>query len=299
MRINLNQLRSFYLAAKYKSVSKAAEALFVTPSAVTMQIKKLERWIGIRMLVREGNFIKLTPDAKKIYAQAEKVFNEAETLELQIDKIMNSHKGEVVIGAHYILAKYILPKLIVIIKRLKPKLKVKIILDYTPQLIKKLETNELDFIVTASLDEDKHIKKIPLFSEDMLLVALQGSKHIRKKLIKPQEISSIPLIIPERNLCLIDEYFKDKDITPKIAMENITADVIKQFILQDLGGAILVRFTVQDELGKHIFQEIKVDGGLPIASFSLAYLNESNLSQEIKELISSIEHTPFSRDELV
>ncbi|WP_027722872.1 LysR family transcriptional regulator [Maridesulfovibrio zosterae] len=299
MRINLNQLRCFYLAAKFKSVSKAAEALFVTPSAVTMQIKKLERWIGIRMLVREGNNIKLTPDAEEIYAQAKKVFNEAEVLELHIEKIINSHKGELVIGAHYILGKYILPNLVALIKKMHPKLNVKIVLDYTPQLTKKLQTSELDFIVTASLNAHPQIKKIPLFSDEMLLVVLKDSKHVRKKRIQPHEISSIPLILPERNLYLIDEYFEYHDIIPNVAMDNITADVIKQFVMQDTGGAILVRFTVEDELERGVFQEIKVDGGLPIADFGLAYLDKKTLSQEVSELLFSIKNNPFRRDKLV
>jgi len=48
MQFNLNQLRAFYLAAREKSMTKAAEVLFVTQPAVTMQIKGLLRALSIK-----------------------------------------------------------------------------------------------------------------------------------------------------------------------------------------------------------------------------------------------------------
>ncbi len=299
MRINLNQLRCFYLAAKFKSVSRAAEALFVTPSAVTMQIKKLERWLGFRLLMREGNAIKLTHGAEAIYAQAEKVFREAEALEQLLEKQMRSQKGEVIIGSHHILAKYILPKFIARIKRLHPKLNVKIVLDSVPQLIDRLHANELHFVLTASLPPKSRLKTIPLFFEEMVLVALKGSRHIRRKKISAQEVASFPLLQQEHSIYIVDEYLKKTGVPPNIVMDNISADVIKQFILQDMGGAILMRFTVQDELDSGVFQEIRVAEGLPTARFSLVFLDENNFPPDLQELVSSLENSSFRRDDLV
>ena len=57
MILNMNQLRSFYMAAKLRGISKAAQALMVTRPAITMQSKQLEEAVGIRLLIRDGNAI--------------------------------------------------------------------------------------------------------------------------------------------------------------------------------------------------------------------------------------------------
>ncbi|WP_421899706.1 LysR family transcriptional regulator [Maridesulfovibrio sp.] len=299
MKINLNQLRCFYLAAKFKSVSKAADSLFVTPSAVTMQIKKLERWAGIKLLIREGNSLRLTPDAEIVYTQAKKVFREAEVLEGQLEKMMQAHAHEVVIGAHHILAKYILPNLIALIKKMHPKLNVKMVLDTVPNLIEKLHSNEIDFVLSASLPPGPDFKTIPLFSEELVLVVMQGSKFVKKKRISPKEIGSIPLLLQERNIYIVDEYIKKEVGEPNIAMDNLSADVIKPFIRQDIGGAILMKFTVQNEIEKGDLLEMEVEGGLPKADFVLAYGDEKKLSEEVQELVMSLKKSRFIREELV
>ena len=60
MRINLNQLRSFFLVAREKSVTKAAQILFITQPAVTMQIKSLEADLEIRLFNKYGKNLQLT-----------------------------------------------------------------------------------------------------------------------------------------------------------------------------------------------------------------------------------------------
>ena len=54
MRINLNQLRSFFLTAREKSITKAAQSLYVTQPAVTMQLKSLEQDLGLKLFRKYG-----------------------------------------------------------------------------------------------------------------------------------------------------------------------------------------------------------------------------------------------------
>lgn len=302
MNVNLNQLRCFYLAAKYKSISKAAEALFVSPPAITMQVKKLEEWLGFRLLCREGNSINVTKDAQDIFKQVEKIFSEVEKLELKLEQIGNKRESELLIGSHYIPAKYLMPKLMAELNTLIPRLNIKVVLDTIPLLMERVQNHDLHFVLSASPPPCPKIKAIPLFTEDLVLVALRGSKHISSEEISIKKIKGLPLLLPEHNTSifhLISDYLDDAGITPCVCMDNISADVIKNFIMQDMGAAFLLKFSVQEKLDSGKFQEIRIKEGAPVAMFSLSYLSEKNLSPAVQDIVSVLEKTRFDRNHFV
>jgi DNA-binding transcriptional LysR family regulator len=63
------------MAAKLRGISKAAQALMVTPPAITMQIKQLEEAVGIRLLIPDGNAIRLTDTGEMVFKRAERIFS--------------------------------------------------------------------------------------------------------------------------------------------------------------------------------------------------------------------------------
>ena len=67
MALNVNQLRSFYFAAKSESITKAAEELMVTPAAITSQVKQLEENLGLRLLFRSGNAMRVTESGLAVF----------------------------------------------------------------------------------------------------------------------------------------------------------------------------------------------------------------------------------------
>ena len=67
MILNINQLRSFYFAARLKSITRAAQELMVTPPAITIQIKQLEESLGIWLIFRDGHSMQLTEVGKILF----------------------------------------------------------------------------------------------------------------------------------------------------------------------------------------------------------------------------------------
>lgn len=80
MILNMNQLRAFYFAAKIRSITKAAQELMVTPPTVTMQIKQLEKTLGIRLMFRDGNSIRLTEIGMPVFSKADTIFENIKEL---------------------------------------------------------------------------------------------------------------------------------------------------------------------------------------------------------------------------
>jgi len=81
MQINLNQLRAFFLAAREKNVTRAAELLYVTQPAVTMQIKALEETLGLKLVTKRGKQLEMTEAGIMLFHYAQKVFDVVEQME--------------------------------------------------------------------------------------------------------------------------------------------------------------------------------------------------------------------------
>ena len=112
MALNVNQLRSFYAAAKSESITKAAEELLVTPAAVTSQVKQLEENLGLRLLFRSGNAMRLTESGAAVFERIRKVFDDLDDLELLIEDISKRKSGELRIGCSETAAIDVMPTLI-------------------------------------------------------------------------------------------------------------------------------------------------------------------------------------------
>jgi len=81
MRINLNQLRAFFLAARERSITKAAQALYVTQPAVTMQIKSLEQDLEVKLFRKYGKGLDLTDAGEVLFGYTERMFEIVEEME--------------------------------------------------------------------------------------------------------------------------------------------------------------------------------------------------------------------------
>ncbi|MEL6448614.1 MAG: LysR substrate-binding domain-containing protein [Pseudomonadota bacterium] len=79
-RTPLRGLRTFCLAARYESFRAAAEALFVTPSAVSHQIKTLESQLGITLFRRRGGEVSLTEAGQALYEDLAPLINEVDAV---------------------------------------------------------------------------------------------------------------------------------------------------------------------------------------------------------------------------
>lgn len=300
--INLNQLRSFYMAARYGSITIAAGKMFVTPPAVTMQIKKLEAWLGFSLLQKEKNRLKIRKEAMELYSYAEVIFSTVEQLELHLDQQAVSKKGELAIGTHHMVARFIAPHLINRLKIAHPNLKFKVILGRIPDLVKKLVDQDIQCILLASEPDPGTIKTIPLFDEDLILVAAKDSQFVRKWVIGTDELAKLPLLMlaQDTNIYwILKRYLDVNGVTPDIVMDNLSGNVILGFLLQDVGVAFSLRFIVQESIEKGFLREIRVRGGLPKAQFRLAFLHEKCRAPHLHSLVSWLEKTTFKRNHLV
>ena len=86
--MEIHHLKIFYETCNEKSFTKAAKKLFISQSAVSIQIKKLETTLGVTLIERDSKNFKLTFAGKELYRLAQQVFNRISRMENEMLKII-------------------------------------------------------------------------------------------------------------------------------------------------------------------------------------------------------------------
>ena len=109
--MDLHYLEIFYEVAKAKSFTKAAEKLFINQSAVSIQVKKFEDILKVKLFDRSSKKIKLTYTGETLYKMAEDIFEKVKRAEKEISRVIEFDRARIAIGASAIIAEPLLPSL--------------------------------------------------------------------------------------------------------------------------------------------------------------------------------------------
>jgi|GEM_PF-1270473 len=292
MRVNLNQLCVFYLTARHNSMTVAADLLYVSKPAVSMQIKKMEDWLGFPLFERESGKLRLTERGQGLYEVLEPIFGNLEKLEQYIHSLVQAEEVELKLGTHHLPGNYFIPDLISHAYSKYPRLKLQMELGTQDALLEKLLQHKLDLVLMIGAPPPAmHCRSVPLFAVNLALVTAAGNAYSKLNAISVKELPNLPLILPQRGTgarSTLLQFFTKHEVQPNVLQDNISSDVGKQFLLREPSCAFIARFIVERELNEGLFHEIKVAEGLPVFHFHIAYLDRQYLPIKILDFIEAI-----------
>lgn len=170
--MDLNSLKIFYIACKNKSFTKASQKLFVSQSAVSMQIKKLESSLGAQLIERNPKSFKLTDEGLELYRMSCDIFERVIRMENSIDRIIKQKKDKLFIGSTHNIGEPILPVLIKEYAELEKDVEFDIFVKNSTTLLKYLKEGKLDVILTEDLYlKDENIKTINTNDYPFVIIA--------------------------------------------------------------------------------------------------------------------------------
>ncbi|WP_169949882.1 LysR family transcriptional regulator [Microbispora sp. H11081] len=145
--LDLNRLKALHAVAVYGSVGAAAEALMVTPSAISQQLAKLERETGAVLIERNGRGVKLTDAAGLLAEHAERILALVETAEAEFEALRGAVVGRLTMSAFPTAARGILPRALTALKRQHPDLDLLAYEREPERQIRELVRGDLDLAI--------------------------------------------------------------------------------------------------------------------------------------------------------
>jgi DNA-binding transcriptional LysR family regulator len=168
------RLRVFRTVAEHLNFRKAAEHLFLTQPAVTLQIKALEDDLGIRLFDRAANRVSLTPPGLCLLGYAKKIATLVSEAEQELGAEDGRVSGELPIGVSTTIAQYVLPHLLGAFLDEHPRVQFALHSGNTSQIVQLLLENELSVGLIEGPARDRGIRTEPFMQDELVLITPPG-----------------------------------------------------------------------------------------------------------------------------
>lgn len=175
--MNLDHLKYFRDAALVGSISKAARENFVTQSAVSRAVAKLEEDLGAELVVHGKNRFQLTEVGEAVLARATEIFDSIRVLKDETISHASTLKGPLRVGCNQAIASRLIAPTLTELTKSYPKIEPVILLGNTDQVQQSLDRGEIDFgIVMDDGDVGTRYKSAPLYKGEFVVVKATGNR---------------------------------------------------------------------------------------------------------------------------
>jgi DNA-binding transcriptional LysR family regulator len=144
MEVSTRQLRAFRLAAQHHSFARAAEALYITPSGLSVLIKELESRVGFRLFDRTTRHVDLTPNGREFLAVIQRSLEELDAAIANIGRGSKRNQQSISLGTTALVAANILPPAMREFRKQRPDVQIRLFDADLPTLIQMVEAGKLD-----------------------------------------------------------------------------------------------------------------------------------------------------------
>lgn len=285
MNYTLHQLQIFVMVAEHSSITKASEHLHMTQPAVSIQLKKLQDNFDIPLYEVIGRKLYLTDFGNEFLEISRAILDEVKQIDYKTKAFKGLLTGKLKIAA-VSTAKYVIPYFLTDFLKKNPHVDLNLEVTNKSQVMRALEKNEMDFCVVSLLPAEPEIEKMVLLSNHLYLVANQQFDD------KVDDLSKIPLVFREEGSGTrqaMQQFFEEHHITPKIKLELLSNETVKQAVIAGLGYSILPLVSIKNELATETLKIVDYKK-LPIAtSWQLIWHKNKKLSPVSKAFLNHLE----------
>ena len=271
--MDIHQLELFLAVMESPSMTRAAEKVFLSPGAVSLQLHNLADELHTELFVRSGKRLVPTPAAVRLAEHAKDLIKRMGQIkqEFENDLATDTRPFHFATGVTTLI--YQLGKPLRQLRKQYPKAEIRVSVNVTEETVAGLHDRRFDLGLISLPVPEENLKIIPLFDEELMIVRPSSGKVRGHQTgsVRVAELTRVPFLLYPRGTVLrvlIDRFFKDIDVSPKVVMEAEDTEAIKRLVESGFGYSILPEHALRRRTG--FFQTFRVDGHPITRSLALA-----------------------------
>ncbi|HEY8908213.1 MAG TPA: LysR family transcriptional regulator [Rhodoferax sp.] len=276
----LKQVQTFMEVARQRSVSKAAERLFVTQPAVSMQIRQLEDAFGVPLVEPLGRNIQLTAAGEAFLTYATNAMGQFKDLEALMADHVGLKKGRIDLAV-VTTSKYFIPMLLVRFNKLHPGIDVQLNIDNRENILGMLARSEADLVVMGRAPTHIDCVATVFATNPLVMVAAPDHPLARRKNLPFSALADYSFVVREDGSgtrAAMQRLFEENQTPLKIVMGLPSNETIKQAVMAGMGLSFLSKRTIRHELASGHIAQLDVQGLPQINHWFVTHLRNKKLS---------------------
>lgn len=293
--MNLDYLRTYLEIVRLGSFSEVAKKLSITQPAVSFQIHKLERDLGVRLLDRRQKTITMTDAGKRFLRFAELVERERASLTHDLEQIREEVTGNIIIAASTIPGEILLPPILGEFKALHPAISAQVEVSDSMTVISRVQEGAYDvgFCGTAPVGRDLDYFKMA--EDEIVLIVFPEHPFAQRKEISFLELEGEPLILREgtsgtqRSLksLLARAGLDTEKLSPNLILG--TSQAVVSAVEARAGIAFVSNLAIKKSLALDLVKQVAVEGLKLKRDFYCIYRKERVVSRLLSEFLAFVQ----------
>lgn len=251
MLISLHQLQVFRTVALLHGFSRAAEALYLSQPAVSMQVKSLERSLRMPLFEKSGRSIRLTEAGRELLAYSERIFALMDETQLALDELRGARRGTVKLGASTTAGIYVAPALLGAFHRGHPGVNLTLDVVNRFEVQERLLGDQVDLAIMGLIEDDHDLEVAEFVPNQLAVIAWPRHPLAGCRDIPLAELGKELLLLREAGSGTrtdVERLFAARGVPLHLGMELRSSGAIKQAVAAELGISVMPLSALELEL---------------------------------------------------
>lgn len=292
--MNISKLQTFLTLTECLNFTEAADLLYCSQPAVSMQIQSLEQELGTALFDRIGKKLYLTEQGKLFKPYAEQVINLLGSAVEHIQQSKDLSHGTLSFGASSFVGIYLLPRILGEFNRQFPGIKINMQITSSMHLLNMLESNKIELLIISDqipIDEAR-FQATTFYQDELVLVMNPGHRLARDKSCSLYDLrDEMMLLKPKKSATrsYLESIFSKYDITFGNHMEISNLEAIKQGVIHGLGISIVSKYAVAQEIEHGLLTSIPIRETVFQRGINYVHYKSKHLSPATRQFISMLD----------
>lgn len=244
------------------SVTRAAEALYISQPAITHRLRKLERTLGTKLVERRGRRLALTEAGQAILPLARQALQILEQIPVAISEVQGLLRGEIILGASTTIGEFLLPKRLTAFAQAYPRVTVRLHIANTQAIVERVLDHSLHAGFVGLHPARSALRSTPFLADTIVLVTA-ASHPLAARRVSPADLGRARLLLREEGSAtraLALRALSRCGVNTDAAVGFGSNAAVRTAVLAGYGVAALSREVVADDLEQGRLKLVKLPG---------------------------------------